>query len=265
MKYKMVVSDLDGTLLNSHHKISKYTIDIIKKLSKRGVKFVIATGRHYEDAKYFFNQVEVGEYLISGNGSFIHNKMGKEIGRRSIDKDLTKKILELRVEPETSRSIYLGKEWYTDKMVQDYIDFHVESKYTPKIVNLEEFKDREIEKIFFIHSNKKVIENLERELMKFDKYLNIATSQATCLEVMSKEANKGKALEQLLKYENIKFEEVITFGDALNDKEMLEKAGLGIIMGNGDERLKKLLKNCKVIGTSDEDSEAKFLENMFNL
>ena len=45
MKYKMVVSDLDGTLLNSNHKLSQYTTDIIKKISEKGIKFVIATGQ----------------------------------------------------------------------------------------------------------------------------------------------------------------------------------------------------------------------------
>ena len=51
MRYTIVVSDLDGTLLNSQHRISDYTVSTIRKLEKKGIKFVIATGRHYEDAK----------------------------------------------------------------------------------------------------------------------------------------------------------------------------------------------------------------------
>ena len=100
MRYKIVVSDLDGTLLNSQHRISDYTVRTIRKLEKKGIKFVIATGRHYEDAKYFFNQIGVAT------------------------------LLELEVEEGTSRSIYKGKDWYTDRIVQDYIDFHKESKYS---------------------------------------------------------------------------------------------------------------------------------------
>lgn len=267
MKYKMVISDLDGTLLNSQHKISDYTTDIIKKLSERKIIFVIATGRHYEDAKYFFNQIEKGKYLISGNGSFIHNEFGEEMGRKSISKEVVKKILELKIEEGTSRSIYIGKEWYTDKMVNDYIEFHKESKFAPKISFLNDFVDKDIEKIFFIHKNKSVIENLEKKLYELglNKEVNIATSQPTCLELMDKSVNKGEALKSLLKYEKIHTDEVVAFGDALNDKEMLELVGKGIIMGNGDRKLQELLPNCEVIGTCDKDSEAKYLQEFFEI
>lgn len=267
MKYKMVVSDLDGTLLNSNHKLSQYTIDTIRKISEKGIKFVIATGRHYEDAKYFFNQIGVGRYLISGNGSFVHNEIGEVVSRKSISKEMIKKLLELEVQEETSRSIYIGEEWYTDLMVQDYIEFHQESKFAPKVCSLDIFKDKEIEKIFFIHKNREVIEKLEKKLYELgvDKELNIATSQPTCLELMDKSVNKGEALKSLLEYEGIQADEIIAFGDALNDREMLELVGKGIIMGNGDKKLQELLPKCEVIGTSDEDSEAKFLEKFFNL
>lgn len=96
-----------------------------------------------------------------------------------------------------------------------------------------------------------------------DKELNIVTSQPTCLEVMDKSVNKGEALKTLLEYEKIDTEEVIAFGDALNDKEMLELVGKGIIMGNGDKKLQELLPKCEVIGTSDDDSEAKYLQVFF--
>lgn len=267
MGYKMVVSDLDGTLLNSQHKISQYTVDTIKKLSQQGILFVIATGRHYKDAKYFFDQLGVGKYLISGNGSFVHNDLGEIVKRKSIPKDIIKELLNHKVEDGTSRSIYMGEEWYTDRMVKDYIEFHKESKFAPKIDNLVNFNDNEIEKVFFIHEDREVVEQLERELRELElaEAVNIATSQPTCLEVMDRSVNKGEALKELLKFENIAPDEVIAFGDALNDKEMLEYVGKGIIMGNGDEKLKELLPECSVIGSSDIDSEAKFLNEFFNL
>ena len=265
MKYKMVVSDLDGTLLNSNHKLSQYTIDIIKKISEKGIKFVIATGRHNKDARYFFNQIETGKYLISGNGSFVNNELGEVITRKSISKELTKKLLELKVQEGTSTSIYIGGEWFTNLMVPDYIEFHKESKFTPKVCSLENFKDKKVEKIFFIHKNREVIEKLEKQLYELglDKELNISTSQPTCLELMDKSVNNGEALKNLLEYEKISAEEVIAFGDALNDKEMLELVGKGVIMGNGDKKLQNLLPNCEIIGTSDEESEGKFLEKIY--
>lgn len=122
-----------------------------------------------------------------------------------------------------------------------------------------------MEKIFFIHKDREVIEKLEKQLYELglDKELNIATSQPTCLELMDKSVNKGEVLKNLLEYEKISAEEVIAFGDALNDKEMLELVGKGVIMGNGDKKLQNLLPNCEIIGTSDEESEGKFLEKIY--
>ena len=112
----------------------------------------------------FFNQIETGKYLISGNGSFVHNELGEVISRKSISKELTKKLLELKVQEGTSTSIYIDGEWFTNLMVPDYIEFHKESKFTPKVCSLENFKDKKVEKIFFIHS----MNNHKKEQVEYD-------------------------------------------------------------------------------------------------
>lgn len=80
---------------------------------------------------------------------------------------------------------------------------------------------------------------------------------------MTKEATKGNAVTEILEREGILPEEAIAFGDGLNDKEMLQVVGKGIIMGNASEKLKKLLPDYEVIGTSSEDAEGHYLEKIF--
>ena len=63
MSYKLVVCDMDGKLLTSQHRISDYTADIIKKIEKKGVKFLIATGRPFLDAKHYRDTLNLSSFL----------------------------------------------------------------------------------------------------------------------------------------------------------------------------------------------------------
>ena len=72
MTKKMIAVDLDGTLLNSESKLSDFTIETIKKISKKGHQVVIATGRPYRMAKDFYDQLELETPMINFNGSLTH-------------------------------------------------------------------------------------------------------------------------------------------------------------------------------------------------
>lgn len=76
---KFVVSDLDGTLLQPDHKVSDYSIDIIKKLVDKNINFVIATGRGKQGVQDILNQLNLDIYLICNNGANIYDKKGKLI------------------------------------------------------------------------------------------------------------------------------------------------------------------------------------------
>lgn len=96
MTYKevqVVVSDLDGTLLGSDNKIGAYTRRTLKKLDERGIDFIVATGRHYLDAKYIRNSIGIPAYLISANGARIHDHCDNLIYQADVDEDVVKSIL----------------------------------------------------------------------------------------------------------------------------------------------------------------------------
>ena len=73
----------------------------------------------------------------------------------------------------------------------------------------------------------------------------------------------GNAVKEILEKEGISCNEAIAFGDGLNDKEMLTVVGKGVVMGNASDKLKALLPDFEVIGTSSEDSEAHYLEKIY--
>lgn len=266
MKYKAVISDLDGTLLNGEHKISEYTKNVIKNIIGQGVKFIIATGRHHIDALCFKNQLGADSYLVSANGSKVHDNDNKEIISHNISKELTERLLDIKVSSDTVRGVYLGNNWFTEKYISEFEEYHVESGFRAEVIDFENLRGKEISKIFYISDDIKGLEELEKIIKsdkEFSEKLDITASLDNCLEVMAKEATKGNAILEILEKEGILPEEAIAFGDGLNDKEMLQVVGKGIIMGNASDKLKAFLPDYEVIGTSSEDAEAHYLEKVF--
>ncbi|WP_163468394.1 Cof-type HAD-IIB family hydrolase [Fusobacterium sp. IOR10] len=264
--YKAVISDLDGTLLNSNHEISDYSKEIIGKIIKKGVKFIIATGRHHKDAMCFKNQLGADSFLVSANGAVVHDYKNKVIMNYTIPKDYAEYFLNLTLEENIMQNVYTFDKWYVNIDVPEVNEYHKESGFTPDIVNLTELKKDNISKFAYICRDSNVLEELENKLKNDNTIankINITASLDICLEIMKKGVSKGKSISEILEKEGISLEETIAFGDGLNDKEMLELVGKGLVMGNASEKLKKALPNNEVIGTSDEDSEARYLKKIF--
>ncbi|EHO19379.1 HAD hydrolase, family IIB [Fusobacterium necrophorum subsp. funduliforme 1_1_36S] len=78
MKYKAVVCDMDGTLLNGEHRVSDRSRKIIKHITERGVKVFLASGRPYPDIQYFKESLGLNSYIISSNGAVVHDEKEKK-------------------------------------------------------------------------------------------------------------------------------------------------------------------------------------------
>ena len=107
MTKKMIAVDLDGTLLNSESKLSDFTIETIKKISKKGHQVVIATGRPYRMAKDFYNQLELETPMINFNGSLTHlpGKTWKHEKCLTVDKKYLLDIVKsFTLRPQTKKS-----------------------------------------------------------------------------------------------------------------------------------------------------------------
>ena len=265
MNYKLVVCDMDGTLLTSNHRISDYTADIIKKIEDNGIKFMIATGRPYLDARYYRDSLELKSYLITSNGARAHDEDNNPIVVENIPKELVKRLLNYKVGKDIHRNIYLDDDWIIEYEIDGLVEFHKESGYGFNIDDLSKYQNQEVAKVFFLGENKK-IEELEKKMKKdFKDELSITVSSPFCLEFMKKGVNKAETLKKVLKILDIKPEEVIAFGDSMNDYEMLSLVGKPFIMGNANKRLIEALPNVEVIGNNNEDGIGEKLQEIFNV
>jgi hydroxymethylpyrimidine pyrophosphatase-like HAD family hydrolase len=118
-------------------------------------------------------------------------------------------------------------------------------------------------KVFYYGENGELLD-LERHILdRFDGLVSTTFALPFTLEVMAKGVSKGAALRRVCARRGIDPSEAIAFGDGLNDLEMLRTAGMGVLMGNADPGLKAALPDNPVIGGSDQEAVARYLEKLF--
>lgn len=265
MKYKAIICDLDGTLLNSKHQFSENTINSIRKINNEGIKVYIATGRHYLDAKKFRKILGVDTFLISSNGAKVHNNMDKEIFSYEIPNEIIRELLTLNIDEEIQKNIFTNNGWYVEKAPINSEEAHHISGFSYNIVSsFNDLKDEKIIKVFFISDN---LEKMSQFYNCIPKELKNSISMglpSNYLEIMKRGVSKGEIIIKTLELDGITPEETIAFGDGMNDLEMLSIVKQGYIMGNANKNLKKLLPDCEIIDTNDEDGVAKKIMELFN-
>lgn len=261
--YKLIISDLDGTLLNENHEISAYTKKIVEEVTQKGIHFFIATGRHHYDV--FEKKKELGlsnAYTISCNGGRVHGPSGELLFSHDIDDKVANEILSLELDQEILFSVFTHDMIY----IFDESDWvHYEGKDYPV-----EFADKKsfvakspIKWFYYCDSHEKLLKLDEIIKNSWGEYVDTMFSLETCLEIMPKNISKGYAIEEIAKLEGIDTKDIIAFGDGFNDLEMLSVVGKGCIMENASEKLKKALPKNEIIGKNTDDAVANYLKKLY--
>lgn len=267
--YKLLCTDMDGTLLNSKGKVSEKNLRFIKMAHDKGVKVTICTGRIFTSASYFADLIGVKVPLIAANGAYIREKDREEVIYKSVlGYENCKKVLNVLerygINPHYNSSsiVFTGKISFVsanyEKANKDLpkdkqIDIRVVDNWEK---TFEEYKD-EMLKCICIDEDIEKIKKAKEELLEYDD-LEVVSSNYNNFEVMCKGVSKGRAVEILAGYYNISKEEVICIGDNENDLSMIKYAGLGVAMGNGEKYVREAADY--VTSTNNEDGVAKVIE-----
>lgn len=256
MKYKMIVTDLDDTLLNSKGEISLEDKKNIIKAQELGVKFVLASGRPTFAMRHLAEELDLKKYdsfFLSYNGSIITScKNNQPILNESLSKEDIKEIYNFSIEEKVSILTYLDSEILsetTDKYIQVEVDL---TKMPLKVV--ESFTDNipDTAPKCMLLGEPSYLKEVEKKLKETlgHKY-TIAISKPFFLEVTKLGVDKGTSLVSLCNSLNISTDEVIVVGDSFNDLPMLNVAGLPACVENAKDEIKKI---AKFITTSNNDN-----------
>ena len=260
---KVIISDLDGTLLNQHHVISDYTRSVFQELHQLNYLIIVATGRHHLDAIPLVERLGVPLYLVTSNGARIHSPDKELIFSVNMDPDTVKSILSLDIDPDITTVLFKEEFWQTNIHNEKLNSFSKEVTYHRQLVNFEELEDFEAIKIFFTHENQdKLIAVRDLILEHHPETFNHAFSLPICLEFMDKNVDKSHAIAKILEKVNLDFSHAISFGDGFNDEMMLVTSGKGLIMGNAPAALKNKLSHMEVIATNHDEGVANYLADL---
>lgn len=285
--YKLIAVDLDGTLLNSYGNISEKNKNSIKKSMEKGAEVVIASGRPVSSAKAYANEAGANKYVICGNGSVLYDIQKEQIlYNKSIDKQKVLQIIKICEENSIFYSIYTENLTIAKSLNYNILFYNNENKKMPddkktniKIINniykyLEDNPNTEILKITVCDENSIIFGGIVKRLKEIKdidvlevqhmarKVITSGTKEIKIeyhyTEITSKNVNKWNAIEKLADILKIQKEEIMAIGDNMNDKEMIENAGLGIIMENSAPYMKKFAD--KVVSNNNEDGVSEALE-----
>lgn len=251
MKYKLICTDMDGTLLNDKHDISEENKSALIKAHNKGIAIAITTGRLFTSARAYSDLIGFNVPIIAANGAYI----------RDSDKDscifnCSFSYDELLFIYDTLKKNNLPSIFYThdtaisekplandhpyvihNKMMPDYkINFCIKED----IKELLHKYSNEISKVICIENNTEKHDTLlkVKEELKSTNLFEVVSSSSNNFEVMKKGISKGNAVKELAKSLNIDRSEIICFGDNENDLSMIKYAGLGVAMGNACQLLK---------------------------
>jgi Cof subfamily protein (haloacid dehalogenase superfamily) len=245
MQRKLIFFDIDGTLLDGNKRLPSSTIEAISTLKEKGHEVAIATGR----APFMYRQIREklnitsyisfnGQYIVSDNEVFYKNPILKsEI--ENLRKHATSNDHPLVYMDHEGMKVSHQEHPHVIKSMEDL-------KINPPEFGPEYYMEREIyQALIYCEAN-----NEEQYITNYENLHFIRWHQYST-DVLPKGGSKGVGLEKLAKHYNIKQEDVIAFGDGLNDIEMLEYAGIGVGMGNGHP---KALQAADFVTDSPEEN-----------
>lgn len=240
---KLIVTDMDGTFLNSKYEVSPEFPKIYEELKKRNILFVPASGRQMSGITKYFGEIENEIGFIAENGGYVVYQ-NKEIFADRLNQNAVAEIIKTVRKIPDARAVLSAKDSsYYESNDQEFVDYF--TKYyikNQKREDLTEAVDDSVFKIAVYHPVSSE-EFLYPALKKFENEdLVVVVSGKYWLDIMNKHTNKGNAIEKLQKSLNILPEQTMAFGDYLNDIEMLKNAEYSFAMKNAHPSVKDAAK-----------------------
>lgn len=278
---KLFVTDLDGTLLNSDHKLSQYSMNAIKTAMDKGIPVCIATGRSYNDILEIISELDVKPYIISSNGASVYNTNGEKMYSISIPKDQVREIItylkaqNLEFEVADDEYTYITQKGLDilhqeledvgsvdtkkrEELEQDVLGLVLSQGNLKVVPDMEVLLDS-IESANSVSSISAYLNKIHKAMERFtmDKRILTFSSWKYNFEMTSSDTSKGIALKHLCEHLGIDLSDVAVIGDNYNDLSMIKIAGIKGAMGNAVENIKSMADFQAP--TNDEDGAAKFL------
>ena len=286
--YKLVAIDLDGTMLNSYGEVTQKTKEVIKEVQKKGVEVIIASGRPIDSIKTISKEIECNHYFISGNGAILYDIKNNQILYENIlKKSKVLDIIKVCEENSIFYNIYTEKEILAKSLKFNVLYYNKENLNKDEankthihiIEDIYDYiaeREEKIIKISICDNNQTIFNSILKKIKEISdievlevshmsrKIIRQGTEEIPIeyfyTEISAKNVDKWEAIQELARKLDIKKEEIIAIGDNINDKKMIENAGMGVVMGGSTQEVVKVANF--VTDNNDNDGVANALKKL---
>lgn len=252
---KLIVTDLDGTLLSDEKHIPKENIEALKMAMEKGIHVSVATGRNFYSAKPYVEELGLDVPVIFQNGAFIYQWLeNKTIYRSDLKSEIAEKVIEVARKYKLFYILYRDfleeKDMYIDQNYNGNFSLYLNQnrwrlnvvddvlKYLKVKLNVAEVALVGEEEIILQALNKA----LEGSRLQTSIVKNTTIKNETFYEVFGPNSSKELSIKHLLEYFNVSLEETMYLGDSFNDIGLLKMVGHPVVMENGHEEVKRYAK-----------------------
>jgi 5-amino-6-(5-phospho-D-ribitylamino)uracil phosphatase len=246
--YKLLVIDIDGTLVNKHGLISDKDTEALMKAVQAGITVAMSTGRVVQASKWILDKLSLGGYHIFFDGALVVNPdTSHELYVEPIAQDMVKQLVEFAHKTHLHFDFYSSQDYFIER--EDWLA-EVRREFfrlTPVLVDFSSIwqKERIIKGTLVVHTDEE--RAIARDIQRyFDGKLLFSWTNAPrypdidFINVIDPRVSKGKALLKLCSSLGILPAEVMAIGDGSNDVSLLQSAGLAVAMGNAKQGLKDI-------------------------
>lgn len=278
--YKMVVIDIDGTLLTSQGRITDETKNALLKAQDMGIIIVLASGRIVNSTVTYARSIGLDSYVISGNGSVITKLETEEnIYTNCLGNNATQSIVNICKENSISLNVYTLNEILTEKIEYNVLFYSMQNKqltedkktkinvYDDLRKAVKEKVNNNVSKITICDKDKSIFNSIIRKLRTIrgievldvshssHKVIDVGTEKIDVdyyyTEVTKSNVDKWNAVEYLAETLSIDFKDIICIGDNANDIIMIQNCGLGVMLDNAAPIYKQ---KAKYVAPSNNDN-----------
>jgi len=240
--YKLIAIDVDDTLLTDELIVTEGTKRALEAAIAQGTTITLATGRMFASAQKIANQIELNVPIITYQGALVKTLLdGQVLYERLVPADAVKLLYQYSQANGLHLQLYVNDELYSQADNEKIALYSKLTNIPYKIdPDYESLLDKPMNKMLIIDEPDRLDKVAEELRPLIGDRVHITKSKPHYLEFMHKEGTKGHALEALAQHIGCDMEETIAIGDAWNDREMIQAAGLGVAMGNAIDSLKEL-------------------------
>lgn len=260
MPIRAIAFDLDDTLLRSDGSISAYTVDVLTRAHERGIRIIPASGRTYGSMMKAIPAIlDIADCLCSCNGSEVWSTDGHILMQELLPVELAHEVAAFAAERGVYCQTYSPDRFYYT-MENDWATSYarLSSLQGEFVGDLTAFIRQPVTKLLMMDEPSRIMQLLKEAQALFAGRASLTCSKPYFLECNPLLATKANALKWCAAHFGFTMDELLCFGDSLNDVSMLEAAGTGVCVANAREDVRAL--GFPICGSNDSDGVSRYIE-----